>query len=255
MTLAPHDTQQPPESNRTQEIPAATAPPAPGTAFGSPAATSTPPAPPTFPPAPTPTEENDHGPAPRQRRGLAQTAGVALLAALLASGGTYAVTQLNQPETAPAATTTTRSGGTSPKVVQGNASAPDWSAVAKAVAPSVVSITVQTQGGGGAGSGVIVDASGHILTNNHVVEGASGNGAIQVTLSDGRTYDATVVGTDPSTDLAVIKLNGPPERPHPDDPRATPTRSSSAARSWPSATRSASPAPSPRASSAPWTGR
>ncbi|MDA2910181.1 Do family serine endopeptidase [Nitrospiraceae bacterium AH_259_D15_M11_P09] len=54
-----------------------------------------------------------------------------------------------------------------------------------------------------AGSGVIIDASGYIVTNNHVVENAS---EITVTLGDRREFRATVVGTDPKTDLAVIKI-------------------------------------------------
>jgi serine protease Do len=54
-----------------------------------------------------------------------------------------------------------------------------------------------------AGSGVIIDSRGYIVTNNHVVEDAS---EINVTLSDGRELPATVVGTDPKTDLAVIKI-------------------------------------------------
>ncbi len=55
----------------------------------------------------------------------------------------------------------------------------------------------------GIGSGILMDAQGHILTNNHVAGGAS---EIQVTLADGRHYSAKVVGTDPKTDLAVIKI-------------------------------------------------
>ena len=60
-----------------------------------------------------------------------------------------------------------------------------------------------------AGSGVVIDPRGYILTNNHVVEEASD---IKVTFHDGREMSATVVGTDPKTDLAVIKVkvvNGP----------------------------------------------
>ncbi|HWL37045.1 MAG TPA: trypsin-like peptidase domain-containing protein, partial [Frankiaceae bacterium] len=72
------------------------------------------------------------------------------------------------------------------------------SSIARGVLPSVVSIDV----GNGAGSGVIVRKDGYIVTNNHVVEGADD---ISVTLADGTTADATVVGTDPDTDLAVIK--------------------------------------------------
>ncbi|MBP6976797.1 MAG: Do family serine endopeptidase [Lentimicrobiaceae bacterium] len=56
----------------------------------------------------------------------------------------------------------------------------------------------------GSGSGVIISADGYIVTNNHVVEGAD---QIQVVLNDKRTYDATIVGTDPSTDLALIRIN------------------------------------------------
>jgi len=57
----------------------------------------------------------------------------------------------------------------------------------------------------GLGSGVIVDSRGHILTNNHVVEGAD---EIKVTLTDGRTYQATLAGGDYFTDLAVLKIEG-----------------------------------------------
>ncbi|HKX69492.1 MAG TPA: trypsin-like peptidase domain-containing protein [Intrasporangium sp.] len=195
MTLAPHDSQQPnpahqpPDTSRTQEIPTASVP--------------------TAPPPPAAAPQAAGAPAPRKGRGLGQTAGVALLAAVLASGGTYALTQANESDTStPTATTQQNSdSGTSPTVVQGNAAAPDWSAVAKAVSPSVVSIQLEQ----GAGSGVIVDEAGHIVTNNHVVEGAPSSGGIQVTLADGRTYDASIVGTDPSTDLAVIKLSSAPD--------------------------------------------
>ena len=168
----------------------------------------TPPAPPT-PPAGQSFQKQQ--PPRRERRGFVGTAGVALLAAVLASGGTYAVTQLTETGTPTATSTTTTSNqGTSPTVIQGSATAPDWTAVAKAVSPSVVSIDVTTQQGSGAGSGVILDDSGHVLTNNHVVGDATGTGAINVTLADGRTYGATIVGTDPSTDLAVIKLTSAP---------------------------------------------
>lgn len=57
----------------------------------------------------------------------------------------------------------------------------------------------------GSASGFIFDDSGYVLTNNHVVDGAS---EIEVTLTDGRSFDAQVVGRDPSTDVAVIKIDG-----------------------------------------------
>ncbi|SDM24638.1 putative serine protease PepD [Nonomuraea maritima] len=74
--------------------------------------------------------------------------------------------------------------------------------VAAAVQPSVVMIQGQT----GEGSGVVLSEDGLVLTNNHVVEGAGqGGGQMTVKFSDGRTARASVVGTDPTTDLAVIK--------------------------------------------------
>ncbi|HLW29987.1 MAG TPA: Do family serine endopeptidase [Brumimicrobium sp.] len=60
------------------------------------------------------------------------------------------------------------------------------------------------QYGNGSGSGVIISQDGYIVTNNHVIQNAS---EIQVTLNDNTTYDAEVVGTDPSTDIAVLKIN------------------------------------------------
>ncbi len=119
-------------------------------------------------------------------------------------------TQLGSDGTTAAASTTTTNPNSSPTVVQGSGSTTDWTAVAAAVTPSVVSIDVTTQQGSGAGSGVVFDGQGHILTNNHVVGDATAPGAITVTLADGSTYGATIVGTDPSTDLAVIKLSGIP---------------------------------------------
>jgi serine protease Do len=77
--------------------------------------------------------------------------------------------------------------------------------VAKRVEPSVVSIIRPGRRGmEGQGSGVIVDKAGYIITNYHVVEDAS---SIQVRLSDRRTAEATVVGADPLTDIAILKIN------------------------------------------------
>lgn len=55
----------------------------------------------------------------------------------------------------------------------------------------------------GLGSGVILSADGYIATNNHVIDGAD---RLEITLNDNRTFDATVVGTDPATDIALIKI-------------------------------------------------
>ncbi|WP_229802866.1 S1C family serine protease [Planobispora rosea] len=77
--------------------------------------------------------------------------------------------------------------------------------VAKAVQPSVVSIEVKGGNGSSEGSGVVLSADGMILTNNHVVDSAAQGGQLTVKFSDGKTATAKVVGTDPATDLAVIK--------------------------------------------------
>lgn len=68
------------------------------------------------------------------------------------------------------------------------------------------------QYGEGSGSGVIVSEDGYIVTNNHVIQNAS---EIQVTLNDNTTYDATIVGADPSTDIAVLKVNATELEPMP----------------------------------------
>jgi len=73
-----------------------------------------------------------------------------------------------------------------------------------------VSITVRAGSSGAQGSGVIIDDKGHILTNNHVVAGVGQGATLTVTLNNGRTYQATVAGTDAATDLAVITLKSPP---------------------------------------------
>jgi putative serine protease PepD len=72
----------------------------------------------------------------------------------------------------------------------------------------------QQQGGSqqAQGSGFVYDSDGHVVTNYHVVQGAT---SLQVTLADGSTYDATVVGTDPSTDLAVLKVDAASDKLHP----------------------------------------
>jgi putative serine protease PepD len=89
--------------------------------------------------------------------------------------------------------------------------------VAERASASVVEITATTSASAGSmlpgsgtaeaqGSGFVYDTSGHIVTNAHVVDGAQ---SVEVTFSNGKTYDATVVGSDPSTDLAVLKVDAP----------------------------------------------
>lgn len=95
----------------------------------------------------------------------------------------------------------------------------DFTAVAEQTTPTVVHIKTSSrngnsisdmwnggggQGGASSGSGVIITQDGYIVTNYHVIEGA---GEIEVILNNRRNYTARIIGTDPSTDLAVIKIN------------------------------------------------
>ncbi|TXC97740.1 trypsin-like peptidase domain-containing protein [Streptomyces sp. ISID311] len=93
------------------------------------------------------------------------------------------------------------------------------SGIAQKALPSVVTIEAQGAGGeGGTGTGFIYDKQGHILTNNHVVAGAAGGGKLTATFSNGKKYDAEVVGHAQGYDVAVIKLknaSGAPLNPLP----------------------------------------
>jgi S1-C subfamily serine protease len=81
-------------------------------------------------------------------------------------------------------------------------------AIARKVGPALVDVnsTFSYQSGTGAGTGIVVSSNGEVLTNNHVVDGASRITATDV--GNGKTYDATVVGYDPSHDIAVLRLKG-----------------------------------------------
>jgi putative serine protease PepD len=185
VTTAPHD----PSGHPTAPIPVHGSTPPPGP-FGPVA------------------QQGSTAPRPGRRR-TAEITTVAVLAALLSSGGTVAASRLWADDAPPSAAAASQQAGTdAAPVSQSDPSSPDWSATAAAVSPSVVSITATTGQGGGQGSGVIIDSAGNVLTNNHVVSGAE---KLSVTLADGRTYDAEVRGTDPSTDLAVIAISDAPK--------------------------------------------
>jgi S1-C subfamily serine protease len=134
-------------------------------------------------------------------RGLLAIVAVSLLSATLASGGTAAVL-LSSGSAAPSAT----SGPDATTVRAVTMPAGDVTAVVASATPSVVTITTTTRLGRGTatgvGSGIILTADGYILTNRHVVEGASD---LVVTLSDGREVAAAVVRISDTTDLALIK--------------------------------------------------
>ena len=80
--------------------------------------------------------------------------------------------------------------------------------VAEAVLPSVTQINVSGGGAAGSGTGIVLSSDGEMLTNNHVIEAAADGGTITVAFSDGTNAEAEIVGRDPKTDLAVIKVEG-----------------------------------------------
>lgn len=217
-----HETQHPdqtPLPDQTQRIPSVH-PDGPGPVPAPPSAWHE--APQASAPAGTwsggPAEPARAASAPR-RRLLLPVAATAVTAAVLASLGTAALTgQLDgapsDSSTAPSTVfgTLGQSSGSSVDVpvASSDETDPDWQAVSSAVAPAVVAIQVTTASGSGEGSGVVIDDEGHIITNNHVVEGANDD-TVQVTLHDGRIYEATITGLDPATDLAVVQLVDPPD--------------------------------------------
>jgi putative serine protease PepD len=89
----------------------------------------------------------------------------------------------------------------------GEVSVCNVTAVANEVTPSVVTISASGKGGAGTGSGEVIESAGYILTNNHVIAIAANGGSVQVLFSDGQSDPATIVGRDPLTDLAVLKVN------------------------------------------------
>ncbi|RYJ29716.1 putative protease [Streptomyces sp. L-9-10] len=134
----------------------------------------------------------------RARRPVALLAAVAIAAAVV-GGGTAALVG-NYTGGGTDSVGTTVSGTT-----VSQSSAGTVAGVAQAVSPAIVEINATSTSGEATGSGVIITSDGEIVTNNHVIAGAT---SIKVQLSTGKTYTAQVVGTDADKDLALIKLEG-----------------------------------------------
>ncbi|MFE0106591.1 S1C family serine protease [Streptomyces sp. NPDC059009] len=154
-----------------------------------------------YPPPPSyapegPAPDGGHRPRRRAKGPVALLTAVALAAAAVGGGTAYAVQELTGKSSS------TSGSGTNvvPTSQRGTVSG-----VAEAVSPSIVEISASSAQGKATGSGVIITGDGEIITNNHVVSGASN---VKVRTNDGKTYNAKVVGTDSKKDLALIKLEG-----------------------------------------------
>ncbi|MFD6113329.1 S1C family serine protease [Streptomyces yangpuensis] len=150
----------------------------------------------------------DGYPAPRQKGKGGMIAAV-LVAALVAGGiggsvGYWAAERSNN-----GTGSTTISAANTPKDLKRDAGS--IAGLAAGALPSVVTIEASAgDGEGGTGTGFVYDQQGHILTNNHVVASAANGGKLFATFSDGKRYDAEVVGRAQGYDVAVLKLKNPP---------------------------------------------
>lgn len=169
--------------------PASAPAPAPAPAYGAPTALLTEPVSSAGAPGSAPASGR------RARGPIVLLAAVAFVAAAIGGGTAYGIQELTGTDTVASSSTSTNVVPTSQKGTV--------SGVAKAVSPSIVEINASSNAGESTGSGVIITSDGEIVTNNHVIAGAS---QIKVSTSDGKTYTAEVVGTDSKKDLALIKL-------------------------------------------------
>jgi len=147
-------------------------------------------------------------PAPRRRP--LSTGGMVAIAAVIAAvvGGASGAGIVAAVDTHGSNTASTSTAGPTSITVNDAKNATAITAVAAKASPSIVTINATTSSEAGTGSGIILTSDGYVVTNNHVVtlDGESADPKIQVETNDGRLLAAKVVGTDPTDDLAVIKL-------------------------------------------------
>ncbi|UZX05530.1 PDZ domain-containing protein [Arthrobacter sp. CDRTa11] len=154
-----------------------------------------------------------HNPANAPRRKASFGVGTlvaSILAAGLVGGGvaTVGTSSFFNPGSSSGASNSSQA---APVIVNNRDDVNAITAAALKATPSVVTISATSGSAGGTGSGIILDDEGHILTNTHVVtlDGQTADAALEVRTSDGRVLSAKLVGTDPLSDLAVIKVDDP----------------------------------------------
>ncbi|MEU7554834.1 trypsin-like peptidase domain-containing protein [Streptomyces sp. NPDC044571] len=149
------------------------------------------------------------GNPPAKPKGKGGLIAAVLVAALLAGGvgggiGYWAAERGND-----GTGSTTISASNTPKDIKREAGS--IAGLAASALPSVVTIEASAgDGEGGTGTGFVYDQQGHILTNNHVVASAANGGKLSATFSDGKKYEAEVIGRAQGYDVAVLKLKNPP---------------------------------------------
>jgi putative serine protease PepD len=133
----------------------------------------------------------------RPRGPIALLAAVAIVAAAVGGGTAYAFQELTGKDTVAASSTTT--------AVVPSSKRGDVATIAATVSPSVVEVNATLSNGTSTGAGVVITTGGEIITNNHVISGAT---SVKVKTSDGKSYTAKVVGTDSKKDLALLQVEG-----------------------------------------------
>ncbi|WP_026538395.1 S1C family serine protease [Arthrobacter sp. 9MFCol3.1] len=168
-----------------------------------------PPSGPSYPSGPAFANDPAHAPKRKAAFGV-PTLVASIVAAGLIGGGVVAGSNvLLGDRLAPSAASNTSQAG--PVIVNNRDDVNAITAAALKASPSVVTIKATSGSDGGTGSGIILDTQGHVLTNTHVVtlDGKAANASMEVRTSDGKVYSAKIVGTDPLSDLAVIKIENP----------------------------------------------
>ena len=186
-----------------------------GSAWATDAPASVPTTDPWLPPSGTslPPQDTAEAAPSTERRRAGTLVAVALVAGLVAGAAGAGAVVLATGSSNDDTSTSSFSASNSPASSTANASversrpAGTVAAVASDVLPSVVSILESNGSSAGEGSGIILDTEGHILTNNHVVAEVANGGKLTVTFHDGSSSSATIVGRDPMTDIAVIKVS------------------------------------------------